>query len=227
MSGTTEIPNDNLQWADLRRPASGVVAMRGDEPIGVRSEQTLNDANLLKLELRYGVPMNVPLVGRLAVWMMRIVDGCTAPSGLALGAIQLGTPEASATPRAWACAMYLAPDAAGNAVPRWPVLAGATMRMQSPARRSAMTPARTQSAVRAASSVAAWPGDTPVGDVTGNARPPPASRVPPASPIVVGGGSGLPSDSTGAADDGSLARGESGWLAIGGERTFTVPGACT
>ena len=217
MPGTIEIPNDNLQWADLRQPASGVVAMRGDEPIGTRSEQTLNDANLLKLELRYGVPMTVPLVGRIAVWMMRIVDGCAAPSARTLGALDLGTPAASAAPRAWTCAMYLAPDASGSAVPRWPVLAGATMRMQSPARRSAMTPARTQSAVRAASSFAA-----PSGGV--QSRP---SAEPAASTDAASGGPAVSRTSIGAAHDGSLVRGEGAWLGIGGERTFSVPGACT
>jgi hypothetical protein len=221
MPGTIEIPNDNLQWADLRQPASGVAAMRGDEPIGARSEQTLNDANVLALELRYGVPMTVPLVGRIAVWLMRILDGCAAPSGLTLGTVDLGTPAVSATPRAWACTMYLAPDASGNAVPRWPVLAGASMRMQSPARRSAMTPARTQSAVRGAASFTAQPGSAGPGGAL------PVSSEPSAFPIATVGGPESTRSSIGAANDGSLARGENGWLGIGGERTFTVPGACT
>lgn len=224
--GTVEIPNDNLQWADLRWPASGVAAMRGDEPIGVRSEQTLNDANVLALELRYGVPLTVPLVGRIAVWTMRILDGCVAPSALTLGTIDLGTPAVSDSPRPWTCGMYLAPDASGNAVPRWPVLAGASMRMQSPARRSAMTPARTQSAVRAASSFAALPGTAQPGTAWPGTAPS-ASSGPSASPGATAGGAGTTRSSMGAADDGSLARGESGWLEIGGERTFTVPGACT
>ncbi|RPH61182.1 MAG: pilus assembly protein, partial [Burkholderiales bacterium] len=121
MPDTIEIPNDSLQWADLRQPAGGIAGMRAGEPIGAGSGQTLNDANLLKLELRYGAPMTVPMVGRIAVWAMRIADGCVAPSGVKLGAVDLGTPEAWAAPRAWACPIYLAPDASGNAVPRWPV----------------------------------------------------------------------------------------------------------
>ncbi|MCL4182516.1 MAG: hypothetical protein KJ011_03620, partial [Burkholderiaceae bacterium] len=120
-------------------------------------------------------------------------------------------------PRAWPSAMYHAPDASGSAVPRWPVLAGATMRMQSPARRSAMTPARTQSAVRAASSFAA-----PSGGV--QSRP---SAEPAASTDAASGGPAVSRTSIGAAHDGSLVRGEGAWLGIGGERTFSVPGACT
>lgn len=225
MPAMIEIPNDNLQWADLRRPAGEVAGMRADEPIGARSGQTLNDANLLRLELRYGVPMAVPLVGRIAVWAMRIVDGCAAPSTLKLGTVDLGAPEPSGAPRAWACAMYLAPDASGNAVPRWPVLTGATVRMQSPARRSATTPARTQSAVRAASpsgSPGAWA-----------ASPPPshaASTPSAAGGATVASGSGerdaAASPAVPAIRD-AVARSGAGWLEIGGERTFTVPGACS
>lgn len=224
MPATIEIPNDNLQWVGLRQPAGGVAGLRADEPIGAHSGQTLNDANLLRLELRYGVPMAVPLVGRIAVWAMRIVDGCAAPSALRLGAVDLGTPEASGAPRAWACAMYLAPDASGNAVPRWPVLAGATVRMQSPARRSAMTPARTQSAVRAASlpgSPGAWPAAASLPSHAGTA-PSAAAGVP------AGGGAGDDADAPAVRAIGdAIARSRASWLEIGGERTFTVPGACS
>ena len=33
--------------------------------------QTLADANLLKIEFTYGVPLTVPLAGRLGAWVMR------------------------------------------------------------------------------------------------------------------------------------------------------------
>jgi hypothetical protein len=239
--GLVEIPNDSLQWSSLRHPAGGVAGLRGGEPIGARSQQTLTDANLLKLELRYGVPMTVPLVGRIAVWAMRIVDGCAAPSARRLGAVDLGTPSPAPAPRAWTCAMYLAPDASGTPAPRWPVRASATIRMQSPARRSAMTPARRESVVLAASgspsnSVSAsvtqtspptseW-ASTPSAQGTSEARPSlpePGTDAMAAQRFVV-----ADPGVTGAtpASDGSLSRSTTGWLNLGGERTFSVPGAC-
>jgi len=217
VTSLVEIPNDSLQWASLRQPAGGVAGMRGDEPIGARSLQTLNDANLLKLELRYGVPMSVPLVGRIAVWVMRIVDGCAAPSRRQLGAIDLGTPAPIGAPRSWACAIYLAPDAAGNPVPRWPVRASATIRMQSPARQSAMTPHRTQSPVLGTGA------GSGMADATGAG---PSVQPSPGSEPVPDGSDGRPVAAT-IDKDRSRDRAESGWLGIGGERTFSVPGACT
>ncbi len=217
VTSLVEIPNDSLQWASLRQPAGGVTGMRGDEPIGARSLQTLNDANLLKLELRYGVPMSVPLVGRIAVWVMRIVDGCAAPSRRRLGAIDLGTPAPIGAPRSWACAIYLAPDAAGNPVPRWPVRASATIRMQSPARQSAMTPHRSQSPVFGTGARSGMAGATGAG---------PSVQPSPGSEPVPDASGGRPVAAT-IDNDGSRDRAESGWLGIGGERTFSVPGACT
>jgi len=220
-----EIPNDSLQWASLRHPAGGVAGMRGEEPIGARSLQTLNDANLLKLELRYGVPMSVPLVGRIAVWVMRIVDGCAAPSGRRLGAVDLGVPAPIGSPRTWTCPFYLAPDASGNPVPRWPVRAAATIRMQSPARQSAMTPHRTESPV-----LGGLAGPTMAGaDGTLPSVPavPTESAVLPAPPVpTVAAASDAPVAAT-VDNDGSRSRAGSGWLEIGGKRTFSVPGACT
>src|SRR5690606_7887695 len=184
------------------------------------------DAYLLKFELRYGVPMTVPLAGRIAVWIMRIADGCVAPSGVKLGTVDLGMPEPLAAPRAWACPFYLAPDASGNPVPRWPVRVAATIRMQSPARRSAATPARTQSAVRGASSTGRG-ASTPEGLFAVRSGSPSDTWT--SSP----GGDRARSDFAAAArpaasDDGrGLAHSGTGWLQIGGERTFSVPGACS
>ena len=237
LPGIIEIPNDSLQWSASRQPASGVTGLRGGEPIGAGSQQTLNDANLLKLELRYGVPMTVPLIGSVAVWLMRLVDGCAAPSGRRLGSLDLGVPAALPGARAWACPIYLAPDASGTAVPRWPVRVSATLRMQSPARRSALTSARTQSAVHAASS-SPGPGASPVPAggglplASGGGAPSipndPATPIASAAPVA----SAAPTTSAisvapaTSANDGSLARGDDGWLAIGGDRSFTAPGAC-
>ncbi len=205
MPGVSEIPNDSLQWSWLRTPQGGTTGMRGREPIGAQSEQTLNDANLLKLELRYAVPLAVPLVGSIAVWLMRIVDRCDAASGRRVGLVELGVPAAAASPRAWACPMYRAPDAAGRAVPRWPVRVSATIRMQTPARRSAKTPHRSQSPVRVAA--AASDAGSPVG-LPGYGVEPSAPRIP-----VDAAADALPSRAP-------------GWLNFGGERSFSVPGAC-
>lgn len=203
--GTPEIPNDSLQWSWLRTPAGDAAGMRGREPIGGQSQQTLNDANLLKLELRYAVPLAVPLVGSIAAWLMRIVDRCDAASRRQVGLVDLGTPAAAASPRAWACPMYLAPDASGRVVARWPVRVSATVRMQSPARRSAKTPHRSQSPVRVAATAsgAGSPAEVPV----------PERSVEPAVPQIPADADAVPSRLP-------------GWLDLGGQRSFSVPGAC-
>ncbi len=142
--GLLEIPNDNLSLrAGMRQPASGVAGYRGAEPIGAVSRQTLSDANLLKVEVVYGVPLTVPAIGGLAAWVMRRIDDCPGPAagggtspdaGLRLGALDLGVPERLTTPRTWACAHYNARGTDGRIRPRWPVRVSATVRMQSPAR---------------------------------------------------------------------------------------------
>jgi len=234
--GTPEIPNDSLQWSWLRTPAGGVGGMRGREPIGARSQQTLNDANLLKLELRYGVPLSVPLVGSVAAWLMRIVDGCDAPSRRMLGLVDLGIPATSA-PRAWACPIYRARDASGRIVSRWPVRVSATVRMQSAARRSARTQHRTESPVRAASPPAAGAGSPapwvdPVSAAgSGSTADPATSSGAPATPLepaIASSGTAQESPprlTVGSDADGSRTR-PPGWLNLGGERSFSVPGAC-
>src|SRR5690606_21636791 len=229
MPGTVEIPNDNLQWAGLRVPVGGVADMRGDEPIGAGSGQTLNDANLLKLELRYGVPMIVPLVGRVAVWVMRIADACVAPSGLTLGTVDLGVPEPLAASRAWACPVYLAPDASGNAVPRWPVRVAVTIRMQSPARRSAATHARTQSAVRSgAAGIGAFAGRDPSpGERASSSGAEAPAATSAAASASASESASVPASAPASAADPGPARAATGWLEFGGERAFSVPGACT
>ncbi len=250
MPGTAEIPNDSLQWPWLRMPAGGVAGMRGREPIGARSQQTLNDANVLKLELRYGVPLSVPLVGSIAAWLMRIVDGCEAPSRRRLGLVDLGIPAPSA-PRAWACAIHRAPDATGRIVPRWPVRVSATVRMQSAARRSARTAHRAESPVRTASlptmgraagaglpAPSADPGTGGTDPATEGEAGAEAATTPEAAPTPGPGASvsaAAPDDpasaskatrlTVGADADGSRAR-NPGWLNLGGERSFSVPGAC-
>lgn len=117
-AGQLEIPNDNLQHADQRSPAGGAAGMRQGLPVGRRSGQTLLDANLLQVEIVYGVPMTVPLAGRIAALVGRLAAGCRP-------AEQGG------------CLIHNAPDAGGRSVPRWPVVVQAAVRMQSPAREMA------------------------------------------------------------------------------------------
>lgn len=236
MPGVPEIPNDSLQWSWLRMPAGGVAAMRGREPIGARSQQTLNDANVLKLELRYGVPLVVPFVGSIAAWTMRIVDGCDAARHRRVGLVDLGMPAATES-RTWACAIHHAPDADGRVGPRWPVRVSATVRMQSPARYSAKTPHRTQSPVRVASAsvpAGSLPSPPPVPQDSAppayvapeDPVPSPASTEPESDPTTASSGATSPPRvRTDADTDGSRDR-SPGWLNLGGERSFSVPGAC-
>jgi hypothetical protein len=128
--GVREIPNDDLVHRTRRPPASGAVAGdRRGEPIGAASGQTLADANLLRLRLHYGVPLSVPVIGRVVAWSMRAWHGCGPAAALRLGTVELGTPQGPGGPP-WACAML----GDGTAPPRLPVSLSATLRMQSPAR---------------------------------------------------------------------------------------------
>jgi hypothetical protein len=156
LEGVREIPNDNLSVRSVRmQPASGVAGLRGAEPIGQVSGQTLNDANLLRLRLDYGVPLVVPLVGRLMAWTLRVWDGCEAlqsggaSGGLqpaarmeSLGALRLPVAGPGSVGRLWPCMFYglgsAQPSAEGvtQGPPRIPVRVSATVRMQSPARQA-------------------------------------------------------------------------------------------
>ena len=207
MDGLLEIPNDNLTASiNAALPATGVAGYRGTEPIGNASAQTLADANLLKIEFTYGVPLTVPLVGRMAAWLMRSLDGCDgASSTMRLGTVDLGRQPTSANPRAWACAHYRATGDDGRARPRWPVRVSATIRMQSPARdRDAGEPRRDEPL-----------NGPPLGSGTvdgDNAFDPiPIDRVNPNG-----------ADPT---QDGSVDRAP-GFLKIGAERLMEPPGMC-
>lgn len=220
LPGLLEIPNDGLEHAEQRLPRG---AMGGHSPglgsglpVGPRSSQTLLDANVLKLEIIYGVPMNVPLVGRMAAAAGRLAVGC-------LDASRGG------------CRIWDAADANGRSSPRWPISTIATLRMQSPARQSGATPSM-------AASATALPGPRgapPLAFSRPEAPGAPDSSGMPATPASVGDvdppssfrlHSGLSASAYGsasAAEDGSLSRSTDGWLSLGGDRTFSVPGACT
>jgi hypothetical protein len=138
-----EIPNANL--AMLRcappsgLPAGGTAGVKastacsGGEPIGAASQQTLADANLLKLELTYGVRMGIPVVNRIVGGALAMAKGCRTPEAQRVGALNLGTPQVVVGNPA-ECAHYLARDERGNWAPRMPVNLSVTVRMQTPAR---------------------------------------------------------------------------------------------
>lgn len=129
MADMREIPNDNLV---ARAEAIGAPA------VGASSGQTLADANLLRLRLDYGVPLVVPVVGRLISSAVRVWNGCEIRSPKRIGLIRLDAPQVNLGRRPFPCAMYGNGIAAAAGVaadtPRLPMSLVATVRMQSPAR---------------------------------------------------------------------------------------------
>ncbi len=136
-----EIPNDALQFRQ--------------QTVGASSGQTLKDANLLKLEMRYGIPLNVPLIAPLAVRVMEQINGCPGASvgGIVLGTIQLQGASAAemSTGAPWVCAFYRAKDENGVVRLRWPVQTISMIRMQTPARKTGMTASRAENPLSLAS----------------------------------------------------------------------------
>lgn len=135
ITSVVEIPNDALQF----RP----------QTVGTSSGQTLKDANLLKLEMRYGISLSVPLIAPLAVRIMEQINGCPGASvgGVILGTIRLQAASAAekSARASWACAFYRAKDENGVAQLRWPVQTIAMVRMQTPARKTGVTASRAES----------------------------------------------------------------------------------
>ena len=129
LADVREIPNDNLV---ARAEASGAPV------VGAASGQTLADANLLRLRLDYGVPLVVPVVGRLISSAVRVWNGCEIGSPKRIGLIRLDAPQVNLGPRPFPCAMYGSGIATASGVtadtPRLPMSLVATIRMQSPAR---------------------------------------------------------------------------------------------
>jgi len=134
-----EIPNASLPILRCTRAPNGgsagtrqSTACAGGEPIGADSQQTLADANLLKLEMTYGVKLKVPLVNRIVGGALSMAAGCSASANQRLGPVNLDAPQVSA--EVDKCAYYNARDLNGNPAPRIPVSLVVTVRMQSPAR---------------------------------------------------------------------------------------------
>jgi TadE-like protein len=129
IAGLQEIPNDNLSGLTSKQiPTGGASGTRLGYAVGASSRQSLSDANILKLELTYGVPLVVPFVGRLTVAALKTLNGCS-------GLIPINP-----------CSFYDSFDENGQAVARLPVLISSQIRMQTPARRSGFTVASATSA---------------------------------------------------------------------------------
>ena len=198
LAGLLEIPNDNLDNRRLHtQPVSGAAGMHRSEPIGRLSGQSLADANLLRLELVYGVRLGVPVVGSLIIRTLSLWNGCSfampasdpagdaAAGGERLGLLLLGSVGALAATQSWMCEYYGARNGAGAADGRIPIRLSATVRMMSTARHSDMTPVR-EAAASALPSLGAGqfdsaPDESPSGDHnggTGATNPPsqPTSR---------------------------------------------------
>jgi TadE-like protein len=187
-----EIPNDALQYRQ--------------QTVGASSGQTLKDANILKLEMRYGIALNVPLIAPIAVRIMEQINGCPAASlgGIVLGSIRL--PAASAAEKAsgthWACAFYRAKDGNGADQLRWPVQTIAMVRMQTPARKTGVTASRAENPL----ALGVVPADTGV--------PPPGSTNP-SSNGEAGASYGGGSQGTGANAGTGTERGIVGVVTVG------------
>lgn len=134
LAGVREIPNDDLvhrmrmQW-----PHSGARGLKEGVPIGQVSGQTLSEANVLRLRIGYGVPLDVPLIGRLIGHGLRVWHGCERPTPLRLGLVWMGEALIGPPTREDLCPM-LGGTAADTVRDRIPVWAVATVRMHTPAR---------------------------------------------------------------------------------------------
>jgi TadE-like protein len=202
MSGVTEILNDNLSGLAARQtPATQAAADRLGYKIGASSGQSLSDANILKLELTYGIPLTVPIVGRLTAQVMKALDQCG--SGSASFSI--------AVPRPWACAFYTSVNERGEAIARLPIVVSAQARMQTPARRSGQTGGLLSAALQTTPNGNAYGlGDV---DQAQAFRSPTWVNQPPA-PLA---NSNLPPPP---------AYGQSGFLQFGADRAISVPVPC-
>jgi hypothetical protein len=138
----TEIPSSPLPaLATRRKPRSGVSGFVDGIPIGKASSQTLLDANTLKLHLQVGVPINMPVAGKLLANALSYWQGCGvfSESRDRVGLVDFGAgAEAMMLSSRIECRALAARDLSGRWAPRWPVEASAVVRMHSNARQSVM-----------------------------------------------------------------------------------------
>lgn len=141
--GDIEIPAHGVAGlATRKRPASGVAEMIQGLPVGVRSGQTLLEANNLKLHLKVGIPLQMPLAGPLIARVLGLWSGCGfglhQPSHR-VGLVDFGPDTAASLLHpSIECRALAAVDTQGHWRPRWPVEASAVVQMQSNARQSLM-----------------------------------------------------------------------------------------
>ena len=141
--GEIEIPAAALPAISQRRqPKSGVLTRLDGLPVGSASGQTLIDANNLKVYFQVGIPLRLPVAGKLLAKTLALWQGCgwsfNAPDDR-LGLVNFGS---GATPSLLSssveCRSLAARDLSGDWQPRWPVGASAIIQMQSNARQSLM-----------------------------------------------------------------------------------------
>ena len=114
----------------------------GNLPVGVVSEQTLLEANTLKLRLQFGVPLNMPIVGPLLDRSLALWSGCgwlNSSRKETIGLVNYGHgANVSMLSPSIECRSLAARDLQGRWKPRWPIQVFASVAMQSNARRSIM-----------------------------------------------------------------------------------------
>lgn len=142
-AGEIEIPSAPLPALALRAlPSSGVRHRLGGLVVGQASDQTLIEANTLKLKLQFGVPLNMPIAGPLIAGSLSLWSGCGWPDAgkpRKIGLVDYGLgAQASALLTSIQCRSLAARDLQGRWKPRWPLQVYATVAMQSNARRSLM-----------------------------------------------------------------------------------------
>jgi uncharacterized membrane protein (UPF0127 family) len=141
--GEIEIPAAALPAISQRRqPRSGVLTRLDGLPVGSSSGQTLVDANNLKVYFQVGIPLRLPVVGKLLAKTLALWQGCgwslsTSADRVGLVNFGVGT-TASLLSSSVECRALAARDLSGNWQPRWPVGAAAVIQMQSNARQSVM-----------------------------------------------------------------------------------------
>ena len=223
------IPADNPTWRSRHMlPTSGRASALGEEPVGLASGQNFRQAGLLRLELMVGVPLHVPLAGRLFSWAARIAAGCESDTGKRIALMQWsGAGSGGALPPRTghpdtgsgqvSCSLFGGSDASGRSLPRLPVRALAEARMQTDARITPRTPQHgpgaSEAAVTASMSISAHERFAPLeaGSPGGDSMPTPTAldSASADAPTIEAGSSRQP-----------------GFLGIGAEREIWVPGAC-
>lgn len=144
--GEREIPATQLGSAILHlRPNSGIKGYADGYPIGNQSDQTLIDANILKIRLRVGVPLNMPLAGPLMARALAVFAGCgwldpgATEERTLIGLVDFGkSAKGALLSPLMECRALAARDIQGHWRPRWPVSVTISVLMQSNPRRSLM-----------------------------------------------------------------------------------------